>query len=143
MMDGTTRFKANGKTIYHYMGISSFSEYTVINVLSVAKVNKSNQVNIIRTRFIDFCIFVSLFIKYFINIRIIAYRVYYIVLGSFYVSYTLQVDKEAPLNRVCMFGCAISTGYGAVVNNAKVRSHFVKYSQLNTGPMFSMNHIYI
>uniref|UniRef100_A0A915HPM3 Alcohol dehydrogenase-like C-terminal domain-containing protein n=1 Tax=Romanomermis culicivorax TaxID=13658 RepID=A0A915HPM3_ROMCU len=30
------------------------------------------------------------------------------------------VNPKAPLNRVCLLGCGISTGYGAVVNNAKV-----------------------
>ena len=39
-MDGTTRFTAKGKPIHHYMGVSSFSEYTVVNAVSVAKVTK-------------------------------------------------------------------------------------------------------
>lgn len=39
MTDGTTRFSCNGKTVYHYMGISSFSEYTVVNEISLAKVD--------------------------------------------------------------------------------------------------------
>ena len=30
MPDGTSRFSAGGKTVYHYMGTSTFSEYTVI-----------------------------------------------------------------------------------------------------------------
>lgn len=29
MPDGTTRFSYNGEPIYHYMGTSTFSEYTV------------------------------------------------------------------------------------------------------------------
>ncbi|WP_211275861.1 S-(hydroxymethyl)glutathione dehydrogenase/class III alcohol dehydrogenase [Thalassospira mesophila] len=41
MPDGTTRFSQNGKPIFHYMGCSTFSEYTVLPEISVAKVNKS------------------------------------------------------------------------------------------------------
>jgi len=67
MPDGTTRFTCNGKTVYHFMGCSTFSEYTVVADISVAK-----------------------------------------------------VDEKAPLDKVCLLGCGISTGYGAVFNNAKV-----------------------
>ncbi|AUG54289.1 S-(hydroxymethyl)glutathione dehydrogenase/class III alcohol dehydrogenase [Thalassospira marina] len=41
MPDGTTRFSQNGKPIFHYMGCSTFSEYTVLPEISVAKVNKA------------------------------------------------------------------------------------------------------
>lgn len=41
MPDGTTRFSQNGKPIFHYMGCSTFSEYTVLPEISIAKVNKS------------------------------------------------------------------------------------------------------
>ncbi|WP_339777622.1 S-(hydroxymethyl)glutathione dehydrogenase/class III alcohol dehydrogenase [uncultured Thalassospira sp.] len=41
MPDGTTRFSQNGTPIFHYMGCSTFSEYTVLPEISVAKVNKS------------------------------------------------------------------------------------------------------
>ncbi|GAA0610034.1 MULTISPECIES: S-(hydroxymethyl)glutathione dehydrogenase/class III alcohol dehydrogenase [Thalassospira] len=41
MPDGTTRFSQNGKPIYHYMGCSTFSEYTVLPEISLAKINKS------------------------------------------------------------------------------------------------------
>jgi len=67
MPDGTTRFRCNGKEIFHFMGASTFSEYTVCAEISVAKVN-----------------------------------------------------KEAPLDRVCLLGCGISTGYGAALNTANV-----------------------
>ena len=67
MPDGTSRFKWNGKTVYHYMGCSTFSEYTVLPEISVAKINKS-----------------------------------------------------APLDKVCLLGCGITTGVGAVLNTAKV-----------------------
>lgn len=38
MPDGTTRFSYNGEPIYHYMGTSTFSEYTVVSEFSLAKV---------------------------------------------------------------------------------------------------------
>jgi len=67
MPDGTTRFTCKGQTVYHFMGCSTFSEYTVVADISVCKVN-----------------------------------------------------KEAPLEKVCLLGCGISTGYGAALNTAKV-----------------------
>lgn len=67
MPDGTTRFSLNGKPIYHYMGCSTFSEYTVLPEIALAKVN-----------------------------------------------------KEAPLEEVCLLGCGVTTGMGAVMNTAKV-----------------------
>ncbi len=68
MPDGTSRFSKNGKTIYHYMGTSTFSEYSVIPEISLAVVN-----------------------------------------------------KQAPLDKVCLLGCGITTGIGAVLNTAKVK----------------------
>ena len=42
MPDGTVRFTTlDDKPIYHFMGCSSFSEYTVLAEISVAKVNKA------------------------------------------------------------------------------------------------------
>ncbi|MCC5809727.1 MAG: S-(hydroxymethyl)glutathione dehydrogenase/class III alcohol dehydrogenase [Ectothiorhodospiraceae bacterium] len=67
MPDGTTRFYKDGKPIYHYMGTSTFSEYTVLPEISLAKVN-----------------------------------------------------PEAPLEEVCLLGCGVTTGMGAVSNAAKV-----------------------
>lgn len=67
MPDGTTRFTWQGKPLYHYMGCSTFSEYTVVPEVSVAKVR-----------------------------------------------------KDAPLDKVCLLGCGITTGVGAVLNTAKV-----------------------
>ncbi|TLM74431.1 S-(hydroxymethyl)glutathione dehydrogenase/class III alcohol dehydrogenase [Microbulbifer harenosus] len=67
MPDGTTRFSINGEPIYHYMGTSTFSEYTVLPEISVAKVN-----------------------------------------------------KDAPLEEICLLGCGVTTGLGAVANTAKV-----------------------
>ena len=67
MPDGTSRFSQNGKLIHHYMGTSTFSEYTVLPEIAVAKIN-----------------------------------------------------KQAPLDKVCLLGCGITTGIGAVLNTAKV-----------------------
>ncbi|XP_048401478.1 alcohol dehydrogenase class-3 [Stegostoma tigrinum] len=67
MPDKTSRFTCKGQLVYHYMGTSTFSEYTVVADISLAK-----------------------------------------------------VDSAAPLDKVCLLGCGISTGYGAVVNTAKV-----------------------
>ncbi|WP_448212414.1 S-(hydroxymethyl)glutathione dehydrogenase/class III alcohol dehydrogenase [Colwellia sp. MEBiC06753] len=41
MPDGTTRFYKDGQPIYHYMGTSTFSEYTVLPEISLAKINKT------------------------------------------------------------------------------------------------------
>ncbi len=67
MPDGTTRFYKDGQPIYHYMGCSTFSEYTVLPEISLAKVNPA-----------------------------------------------------APLEEVCLLGCGVTTGMGAVMNTAKV-----------------------
>lgn len=69
MPDGTTRFSKDGQPIYHYMGTSTFSEYTVLPEISLAKINKS-----------------------------------------------------APLEKVCLLGCGVTTGMGAVINTAKVKA---------------------
>lgn len=37
--DGTSRFTCKGQTIYHFMGTSTFSQYTVVAEISVTKVN--------------------------------------------------------------------------------------------------------
>src|SRR5476649_46006 len=39
MPDGTSRFSYKGKKIHHYMGCSTFSNYTVLPEIAVAKVN--------------------------------------------------------------------------------------------------------
>jgi S-(hydroxymethyl)glutathione dehydrogenase/alcohol dehydrogenase len=67
MPDGTTRFSFEGKQLFHYMGTSTFSEYTVLPEVSLAK-----------------------------------------------------VSKEAPLDKICLLGCGVTTGIGAVINTAKV-----------------------
>ena len=39
MPDGTSRFSCNGERIFHYMGCSTFSNFTVLPEIAVAKVN--------------------------------------------------------------------------------------------------------
>ena len=42
MPDGTSRFSTmDGQVIYHFMGCSTFSEYTVLADISLAKINPS------------------------------------------------------------------------------------------------------
>jgi len=69
MPDGTTRFSKNGQPIYHYMGTSTFAEYSVIAEISLAKINPA-----------------------------------------------------ADLEKVCLLGCGVTTGIGAVLNTAKVEA---------------------
>ena len=40
MPDGTSRFSLNGKKLFHYMGTSTFSNYTVLPEIAVAKVRR-------------------------------------------------------------------------------------------------------
>lgn len=32
-----------------------------------------------------------------------------------------KIDPAAPLDKICLLGCGVCTGYGAAVNTAKVR----------------------
>ncbi len=41
MPDGTSRFSFEGKPIYHYMGCSTFSNYTVLPEIAVAKIDEA------------------------------------------------------------------------------------------------------
>ncbi|MGK7936647.1 MAG: S-(hydroxymethyl)glutathione dehydrogenase/class III alcohol dehydrogenase [Xenococcaceae cyanobacterium] len=40
MPNGTTRFSLNGKELFHYMGTSTFANYTVLPEISVAKIRE-------------------------------------------------------------------------------------------------------
>ncbi len=40
MPDGSSRFSCNGETIHHYMGTSTFSNFTVLPEIAVAKIRK-------------------------------------------------------------------------------------------------------
>lgn len=68
MPDGSSRFSVGGETVFHYMGTSTFSEYTVVPEIALAK-----------------------------------------------------ISKQAPLEKVCLLGCGVTTGIGAVLNTAKVQ----------------------
>jgi S-(hydroxymethyl)glutathione dehydrogenase / alcohol dehydrogenase len=67
MPDGTSRFSYQGKMLHHYMGTSTFANYTVLPEIAVAKIR-----------------------------------------------------EDAPLEKVCLIGCGVTTGIGAVINTAKV-----------------------
>ncbi|KAG7510512.1 alcohol dehydrogenase 1 [Solea senegalensis] len=62
-----SRLTCKGKKLVPFAGTSTFSEFTVVNQISVAK-----------------------------------------------------IDHAAPLDKVCLLGCGVSTGFGAAVNTAKV-----------------------
>lgn len=57
MPDETVRFHCKGKDLFHFMGCSTFSEYTVCAEISLAK-----------------------------------------------------IDPKAPMDKVCLLGCGITTG---------------------------------
>jgi S-(hydroxymethyl)glutathione dehydrogenase / alcohol dehydrogenase len=40
MPDGTSRFSLNGQSLYHYMGTSTFANYTVLPEIAVAKIRE-------------------------------------------------------------------------------------------------------
>jgi len=67
MPDGTSRLSYRGKKVHHYMGTSTFAEYTVVPEISLAKVR-----------------------------------------------------EDAPLDKICLLGCGVTTGIGAVLHTAKV-----------------------
>ncbi|XP_026209538.1 alcohol dehydrogenase 1-like [Anabas testudineus] len=62
-----SRLTCKGKKVLQYVGTSTFSEYTVVNQIALAK-----------------------------------------------------IDPAAPLDKVCLLGCGVCTGFGAAVNTAKV-----------------------
>src|SRR5450432_3325566 len=39
MPDGTSRFSLNGKSVYHYMGCSTFANFTVLPEIALAKIH--------------------------------------------------------------------------------------------------------
>lgn len=67
MADGSTRFSCQGQPIDHYMGTSTFPQYTMVPEISLA-----------------------------------------------------NIPNDAPLDKVCLLGCGVTTGIGAVLNTAKV-----------------------
>jgi S-(hydroxymethyl)glutathione dehydrogenase/alcohol dehydrogenase len=48
MPDGTSRFSKDGRMIHHYMGTSTFSEYTVLPEIAVAKINREAPLEAVR-----------------------------------------------------------------------------------------------
>jgi len=66
------RFSINGKPVYHFMGTSTFSQYTVVADVSVVAAN-----------------------------------------------------KKAPLDKVCLLGCGVTTAWGAVVKQPGIKGSTV------------------
>jgi S-(hydroxymethyl)glutathione dehydrogenase / alcohol dehydrogenase len=65
--DGTARLSRGGEPLRHFMGTSTFAEYTVMPEIALAR-----------------------------------------------------IDREAPLDRACLFACGLSTGLGAAMKTASV-----------------------
>ncbi|XP_004431047.1 PREDICTED: alcohol dehydrogenase E chain [Ceratotherium simum simum] len=42
MQDGTSRFTCRGKPIHHFLGVSTYSQYTVVDEISVAKIDAAS-----------------------------------------------------------------------------------------------------
>lgn len=70
LADGTSRISCKGQQVYQFLGIGSFSQYTVVPDTSLAKIR-----------------------------------------------------EDAPLEKVFLLGCGVSTGYGAAVKTAKVNAY--------------------
>jgi S-(hydroxymethyl)glutathione dehydrogenase / alcohol dehydrogenase len=68
MPDGTSRLTCRGQKIFTFVGCSTFSEFSVLSVANLSKIN-----------------------------------------------------PMAPLEKVCLLSCGVSTGYGAALNTAKVK----------------------
>jgi S-(hydroxymethyl)glutathione dehydrogenase / alcohol dehydrogenase len=67
MPNGSSRFSYEGQMLHHYMGTSTFANYTVVPEIALAKIR-----------------------------------------------------PDAPAEKVCLIGCGVTTGIGAVINTAKV-----------------------
>ncbi|XP_069557881.1 alcohol dehydrogenase class-3-like isoform X1 [Brachyistius frenatus] len=67
LADGTSRISCKGQQIHQFLGVGSFSQYTVVSDTSLAKIR-----------------------------------------------------PDAPLDKVCLLGCGVATGYGAAVKTGKV-----------------------
>ncbi|MEM4449871.1 MAG: Zn-dependent alcohol dehydrogenase [Nitrososphaerota archaeon] len=68
LLNGVKKFSKNGEVIGHHLGVSAFSEYTVVSDKSL-----------------------------------------------------IPLPQELPLEKAALFGCAITTGFGAVMNTARVK----------------------
>src|SRR6202142_2713147 len=69
MPDGSSRFSSGGSPVMHYMGTSTFSNFTVLPEIALAKIR-----------------------------------------------------QDAPFEKVCYIACGVTTGIGAVINNAKAEA---------------------
>ncbi|KDN39756.1 putative glutathione-dependent formaldehyde dehydrogenase [Tilletiaria anomala UBC 951] len=67
MPDGTKRFTCKGKELFHFMGTSTFSQYTVVSQYSL-----------------------------------------------------VAIERKAPLDKCCLLGCGVTTGFGAATKTAKI-----------------------
>src|SRR4029450_2922835 len=67
MPDGTSRLSHKDRMLHHYMGTSTFAQYTVVPEIALARVR-----------------------------------------------------PDAPLDKICLLGCGVTTGIGAVLNTARV-----------------------
>lgn len=68
MPNGSSRFSLDGQPLFHYMGTSTFANYTVVPEIALAKIR-----------------------------------------------------EDAPFEQVCLIGCGVTTGVGAVINTARVQ----------------------
>jgi alcohol dehydrogenase len=68
LLAGGTRFRLRGRELYHHLGVSAFSEYTVASENSV-----------------------------------------------------ITVNKDVPIEKLALFGCAVLVGIGSVVNSAQLK----------------------
>lgn len=66
MPDGSPRFRWRGEPVHHFMGTSTFSRYTIVPEIALAKVR-----------------------------------------------------KDAPLDRICLLGCGVTTGVGAALQDVR------------------------
>ncbi|KAF7833721.1 alcohol dehydrogenase 1-like [Senna tora] len=55
LSDGKTRFSKNGKPIYHFLGTSTFAEYTVLHAGCVVKINPSAPLHTVCILSCGFC----------------------------------------------------------------------------------------
>jgi len=74
MPDGTSRFRLDGTTVHHFMGTSTFSRYTVVPEIALAKIR-----------------------------------------------------QDAPLDTVCLLGCAVTTGVGAALDDVRPGDNVVVF----------------
>lgn len=74
MPDQTSRFRLGGEPIHHFMGTSTFSRYTVVPEIALAKVR-----------------------------------------------------DDAPLDRICLLGCAVTTGVGAALDDVRAGDNVVVF----------------